>query len=257
MRIVTLAERPDLVERLEGPDQPTWPDFVVNAPVGRRCWGRLAEDFPEYQIVLVEGSGAQERIVAEGYSIPLHRGIAAGPLPPEGWDYALSQGCADFDAGARPDTASALSIGIAADRLGAGLSPVMVRGLRDVAAAKGFRELLVPLRPTHKARYPLIPMADYARWTRPGDDAPFDPWLRVHWRLGGRIVGPCERSMVVTGSVADWEKWGGLPMPATGRYVIDGALAPVEIDRERDLGRYVEPNVWVRHPIEDAAASAP
>jgi hypothetical protein len=23
---------------------------------------------------------------------------------------------------------------------------------------------------------------------------------------------------------------------------------PVEIDRERDAGRYVEPNVWVRHP---------
>jgi hypothetical protein len=29
--------------------------------------------------------------------------------------------------------------------------------------------------------------------------------------------------------------------------VVPDALVPVEIDRERDLGRYVEPNVWLRH----------
>ena len=33
------------------------------------------------------------------------------------------------------------------------------------------------------------------------------------------------------------------------RYVVEGALVPVEIDREADAGRYVEPNVWMRHAV--------
>jgi hypothetical protein len=37
--------------------------------------------------------------------------------------------------------------------------------------------------------------------------------------------------------------------PDSGPYVVPGALVPVEIDRDRDQGRYVEPNVWVRHRI--------
>jgi hypothetical protein len=36
---------------------------------------------------------------------------------------------------------------------------------------------------------------------------------------------------------------------ASGRYVVPGALTPVTIDRRRDRGRYVEPNVWMLHPV--------
>jgi hypothetical protein len=32
-------------------------------------------------------------------------------------------------------------------------------------------------------------------------------------------------------------------------YIVPGALVPVQIDRERDEGRYVEPNVWMRHAV--------
>jgi hypothetical protein len=39
-----------------------------------------------------------------------------------------------------------------------------------------------------------------------------------------------------------------MTFPETGAYVIPGALVPVEIDRERDEGIYVEPNVWMVHP---------
>lgn len=41
----------------------------------------------------------------------------------------------------------------------------------------------------------------------------------------------------------------GLAYPESGVYVIPGVHAPIEIDRERDLGVYVEPNVCMRHPI--------
>ena len=40
-----------------------------------------------------------------------------------------------------------------------------------------------------------------------------------------------------------------MAFPDSGEYVVEGALVPVEIDRDADVGRYVEPNVWMRHPV--------
>jgi hypothetical protein len=53
--------------------------------------------------------------------------------------------------------------------------------------------------------------------------------------------------MRITGTVADWEAWTGMRFPDSGRYVVPDALVPIDIDTARDLGTYVEPNVWVRH----------
>jgi hypothetical protein len=36
----------------------------------------------------------------------------------------------------------------------------------------------------------------------------------------------------------------------SGAYVFPHGLAPVEIDRDQDVGLYWEPNVWVRHRVE-------
>lgn len=86
------------------------------------------------------------------------------------------------------------------------------------------------------------------RWTR-ADGAPIDPWIRVHWRLGAEIVRVIPRPLVIVGSVAEWEEWTEMAFPDSGPYVVPGALQPVLIDRERDEGRYEDPNVWMHHPI--------
>jgi hypothetical protein len=116
------------------------------------------------------------------------------------------------------------------------------------AAAAGLGSVIAPVRPPGKARYPLTPMERYVTWTRP-DGAPFDDWLRVHWRLGAAMLTIAPEAMVVEGGVAEWETWTGLAFPDSGAYVVDGALQPVVIDRERDRGRYCDPNVWMRHPV--------
>jgi hypothetical protein len=46
-----------------------------------------------------------------------------------------------------------------------------------------------------------------------------------------------------------------MALPESGTYVVPGALVPIEIDRERDEGVYVEPNVWMVHPPPQAAGS--
>jgi hypothetical protein len=53
--------------------------------------------------------------------------------------------------------------------------------------------------------------------------------------------------MRVTGTVAEWEEWAGMAFPETGTYIVPGALVPVEVDLERDVGLYMEPNVWMAH----------
>jgi hypothetical protein len=82
-------------------------------------------------------------------------------------------------------------------------------------------------------------------------DAPdglhLDPWIRTHQRLGARILRPAPRSMVITGTVAEWEAWTGMTFPQTGRYVVPDALDLVRVDREADRGSYAETNLWMRH----------
>src|SRR2546430_2013824 len=80
-----------------------------------------------------------------------------------------------------------------------------------------------PVRPTMKERYPLTPMDRYIRWTRQ-DGLPFDPWIRVHHRLGAAILAVAPHSLVVTGAVAEWEEWTGMAFPETGDYVVPGAV---------------------------------
>lgn len=55
--------------------------------------------------------------------------------------------------------------------------------------------------------------------------------------------------MRIPGRVAEWEGWAQMVFPESGTFVVPGALVPVEIDRERDEGLYVEPNVWMHHRL--------
>jgi hypothetical protein len=134
---------------------------------------------------------------------------------------------------------------------GSGLSSHVIDGMRSAAGAGGLHALIAPVRPTLKERYPLIPIDRYATWRR-GDGSAFDPWIRVHERLGGEILGIAERSMTVEGTVAEWEAWTQMSFPESGDYVLSQALLPIKIDRERGRGTYVEPNVWMRHSSRGA-----
>ena len=122
----------------------------------------------------------------------------------------------------------------------------MLEAMRDAGRARGLRSLIAPVRPTAKQHYPLIPIERYMGWRR-ADGSHFDPWLRIHERVGGELIAPAPESMVITAPVADWEEWTGMALPDDGDHVVPGMLAPLVV---RDgIGRHVEPNVWVVHRI--------
>jgi hypothetical protein len=124
----------------------------------------------------------------------------------------------------------------------------MIAAMARIARDHGLARLIAPLRPTWKERYPLTPIERYATWTRE-DGLPFDPWMRTHVRLGAEILRPEPESLRIAGTVAEWESWIDLPLPESGEYVFPHGLAPLEVDREADLGLYYEPNVWVSHSV--------
>ncbi len=79
------------------------------------------------------------------------------------------------------------------------------------------------------------------------DGLPLDPWLRVHVRAGGEVVGIAPFSMTVAGNLAQWKEWTSIDFDRDGEVDVPGALAPVIVNRRRDVAIYIEPNVWVRH----------
>jgi hypothetical protein len=102
------------------------------------------------------------------------------------------------------------------------------------------------VRPTLKERYPLIPIERYLEWRRE-DGSHFDPWIRIHERVGGEVVAPAPESMLMRAPVADWEEWTGMRFPSDGEYVFPGALATLVV--EDGVGTHVEPNVWIKHAV--------
>ena len=244
-RVFTHAERPELRARWSELIAPAWPEFMLHDEICNRYWSCLTGRFPDGQFYLCdEATGA---VLGVGNTVPVAWDGTVDGLP-GGVDDILIRAFGDEGPLFPPTTLSALQAVVVGEQRGRGLSSAIIREMGTVARRHGFSGLIAPVRPTWKSRYPLTPMERYIRWVRE-DGLPYDPWLRVHRRLGADILAVAEESMIVTGTAAEWQEWTELAFPDSGPYVVPGALVPVMFDRERDSGRYVEPNVWMQHPI--------
>lgn len=243
---ITCAENPDLVRATQKRIGAEWPEFMLHDPVAvglTDCYDRL----PEFQFVLVAPGG--DRPVAIGNSIPLAYDGKVEDLPDEGWDWALTQGLEDFRSTKTPRVLCALQVVVFGEGRGKGVSGRAVAAMKAIGARHRLQGMIAPVRPSLKSQYPLTPIDRYVGWTN-SEGLPVDPWMRVHARLGARVVKPCPQAMRITGTVAEWESWTGMTFPESGPYIVPGALVPVQIDREADLGIYIEPNVWMHHPAQ-------
>jgi hypothetical protein len=244
LRTVRYSERPELWDTAGDLFAGVWPEYNGHGEVVASHWGRLFGEFPQYQFALL---GQDEQVLARGHSIPVAwDGTDAGLGP--GIDATITGGFALRSAGGKPTALSALAAEVPLRHRKLGLAPAVLSAMSALASQAGLTGLIAPVRPNLKERYPTIAIERYAHWTRP-DGQPFDPWMRVHARLGARIGPAIPRSMQITGTVAEWESWVQMPFPETGDYVFPAGLATVHIDRERDAGEYWEPNVWMIHPV--------
>lgn len=243
MNVVRYADRPDLLaRRFEELTRPTFPEYMNNNEPGELYWGRLYTDYPEFQVALVDG----DELLAEAHAIPVPWDGSLDDLP-SGWDEGFVRGMTSE----REHTAlMAIAISVSPRHQGRQLSSRMIGTFVENAYAAGLAGgVIAPVRPTWKARYPLIPIERYVEWRRP-DGRHFDPWLRVHEVVGGSILAAAPRSMVIRAPASDWEEWTGMEFPDDGEFVFPGGLATLVV--EDGVGTHVEPNVWVLHEVSPA-----
>ena len=244
--VIRYSERPDLWDNSEAISSEVWPEYNQHGAVVSRYWGRLFDDFPDCQFALFDAE-AQE-VIAEGHTAPCDWDGTTEGLG-DGIDTMMVAAFEARAAGRRPTALCALAAEVRPRFQGGGLADRILDVMSDVGRDAGLGHLIAPVRPSFKDRYPITPIEQYLEWTRPNGE-PFDPWVRIHVRRGGKIAKPIPHSMLITGTVAEWESWTGMRFPGDGEYTFPDGLAPVEIDHERDRGSYWEPNVWIVHTLE-------
>lgn len=242
LSIVTAQERPDLwsAVREQGLFDQVWPAYNRHGDHTPRYFGALVPDFAHLQLLFLDGRS--DRVAARARTIPFCWDGSLQDLPP-GID---ALGLRAVGEGARATSLSALAAEVDPGYQGEGLSRLVLLAMAATARAHGLSPLVAPVRPSRKDRYPRMAIDRYAQWRRP-DGQLFDPWLRTHERIGGRILRPEPHSLQITAPVADWEAWTGAAFPGDGNYVFPEGLAPLEV--AGGVGTYFEPNVWMVHQI--------
>lgn len=241
---ISPMDRPDYRELISGVSAAVWPEFMFHDPIADLHWNGLFERFPTFQFAVLDQK--TNTVAGIANSVPLAWQHTIEQLPDEGWDWALTKSASDFTSGHVPNMICAIQISVSPAFQRRGLSSILLSEMVELARAYGFPRLIAPVRPSKKDRYPLTSIESYIKWT--GDDGlPYDPWLRVHVRAGGRILKPCPSAMRIVGTVAQWQEWTGLRFYESAQYIVPGALVPVTINLADDSGTYIEPNVWILH----------
>jgi hypothetical protein len=240
--IFTLNEKPDYADVIDELSHESWPEFLLHGDVTN--WDLLFDTFASFQIMVCDWDGD---LLAVGHTVPFVWNGTVEDLP-ETISLIISRA---YDAHINkqvPNTVSALAAMVGERYRRRGLSTEIIRQMILLASKSGCDFLIAPVRPTLKEQFPLASMDDYIQWTDQNGEA-FDPWIRVHLRLGAEVLGVASCTLKVEGSVSDWEKWTGITFPESGDHIVPGALQPVSIDRSLDIGRYEDPNVWIMHHV--------
>ncbi len=244
MRIVSLAERPDLIDAMWNMPN-MWPTFMLHDPYGDLFFSRLTDVFPHFQLVAIDDDDA---VVGKINSIPFRWHGHDDDLPDTGWDGIQQQGFDDHAQGRPPTAVSLLEARIVPGHQGRGLSRQLLDTTRQRVCAMGINDLFGPVRPAAKSAEPAVPMSAYIARVR-ADGLPADPWIRTHVRVGGRIVKICPLSMTIPGSLSQWQDWTGQQFTESGATAVVGAISLVHVDLAQDHAVYVEANVWIYHSL--------
>jgi hypothetical protein len=220
----------------------TWPEFMQHDSIVNKHWSDLYADFLKFQFALFD----KQEVVGVGNTVHLNWQRPFSELPDTGLDWAMDKASKDLQSGLKSNLLIGVQILISPKFQKLGISYEMLNIMKNIAKSNGIENIALPVRPTLKSDYPLIPIEKYINWQNK-NNLPFDPWIRVHIKGGGRITGICHKSMTIKGTVTDWEKWSGLVIPESGDYIVEKALVPIIIDRDKNIGIYVEPNVWIIH----------
>lgn len=246
LKVVLLSQRPELKISADEKFRDCWNHFMLSSEVSTKYREYRDKEFPEYHFFVIDRN---ENVLALCKSIPTFWDGNNDHLP-AGYDDALEYSVMYYQNNGKGNwnTLIGTSVTVFKDYRNLGLSGFCIQAMKTLCSNNGFGNLIIPVRPTLKHRYPLTDIDEYIRWSD-SNGLPFDPWIRTHISSGGKIARTARNSMTIKANLNDWEKWTNMKFPATGKYIIDGALMPLEIDFENKSGTYLEPNVWIVYSI--------
>jgi GNAT superfamily N-acetyltransferase len=140
--LVSLEERPDLIRPSGRFNGSVWPTFMLQDAQADSHWHHFDEDFPEFQLVLLDAAG---EIAATNNSAPIAWDGTDGGLP-EGWDDQVERTVRNLLDSTPVDTLGAIQIVVDPARRGSRLGGVMVQAMQANALRHGFRALIACVR---------------------------------------------------------------------------------------------------------------
>jgi hypothetical protein len=243
-KAITLAEKPELKNQ-SIPDAEIWPEFNLHGATYLLSWSRLSDELPEYQFAMCDAETGE--VIADAHTVPCWWDGTPEGLP-GGFDAAIADALNRRETGQPVNTLCAIAAEIPKGGRGTGLAAEILKTMGAIASRHGLEHMIAPVRPTWKDRYPITPIERYMTWRR-DDGSLFDPWLRLHERMGARMGPAAPASYRIDGTVREWESWLGMALPESGEFVFPGGLSPLAVDRASDRATYVEPNVWMIHSL--------
>ncbi|MCD6578385.1 hypothetical protein J7L48_02820, partial [bacterium] len=206
-----LSENEKLVDVINSMHRGAWPIFLNEDAVVKKYWRTIYSKYPEFQLLFKIDSD----YVGIGNSAPIYWNGKIEGLP-NGFDDALKTIVGKNE---NPNTLCGMAAVISRDHLGKGISYKIIEGFKELGKKCGYSNLILPIRPILKPEYPTIAFENFINWKK--NDLPFDPWLRVHIKLGGKMLKVVNSSMVIKGTVSDWERWTSMYFGETNKYIVE------------------------------------
>ncbi len=242
MRTSDLNINPEYERKARDMNKKGWPEYLLSWDCPG--WDEIFEQFKEYQVIVLDGNS----LAGLGFTVPIFYDGKNEDIEDD-ISVLILTALAQRRENVSPNRLLAISAVVNEENKGKGISSIVLKAMKDKAAQKKFKSVFLPTRPILKHKYPLIPISEYALWKNEGGE-PFDPWTRLHARMGGRIFKTSESCIKIKGSSSQWLKWTGLSFISSGKYIVPGGLSPVCYDKDSDAGIYDMPCVWTEYPLE-------
>jgi len=222
--------------------QSAFPPIILNSELIINSWAKIETYFPKHQIYALD---TNDDVIGFANTIPFYWDQAASNLPNDGWDWLVRKGISDHESKVQANSLGGLQIIVSKQFLGQGYSKILIGAAKQLKENYNYENLLIPIRPTLKHQHPSMPMIEYIEYKK--NNKIYDPWIRTHIKSGASIVKICHNSMNVKGPIEFWEKLYESKIEKSGPLLVKGALSPVHIDLDNNLGEYQEPNIWISY----------
>ena len=239
LKTVSLAERPDLKNRIGDLEGEAFPVYINAEPTWNDCFPGILETMPDLQLFFLDET--TDELLAVVSQVAFTWDGTAAALP--GYNDLLRNSLEEVKRGTHPNALCGIMAIIPEEHQGKGISQHIFTAVFGLIESRGFEHYLIPVRPTLKHLYPNFSTAEYLDW-KTSHDKPFDPWIRSNMALSPTFLAIAHDSINVTASIAQWEEWCEMQFPVSGSFVIPGGHKLLQVNREGGTAYYGEDHVW-------------